>query len=265
MSTYNQVTALRNTCFKISKLGSNTERYGALRQIALEAFEDRRRYVPDFIVSCEDPVAVRNYLSTLFPNDEEGGVYKRRRQFLERSFAELIYWSERDALLPAEITALEQVDLRHRSTMDHVLRLMRDCAEIDPRRSILLSRHTLLEGASYLLYSNGVWPDVGSGVQVLIEQIVEMAAHSNAAQDVNFSPDQTFVKVIMPLAIYIDKQNTFYSWEEGNRKPDYPTTQDARHFLQAATLLCDVIWHWTLDDIFPPERQEKSSRLRSRF
>ena len=251
MSTHVDVTALRNVCYKISTAGSNTDQYRILRQIALEIQSDLTRFIPEIIVSCESPAAVRAYLSNLNPNDEQRTAYKRRRHFLVEGFAELIYWLERDALLPAEIVSFQLATCADRATIDDVLRMMRECVEIDPRRSILVSRHAVIDSASYLLYANDVCPDVKGNVQQLLEQVLQMAEHPHVDQEIHFSPDRPFMASVMPLVQYIDRTNSYFSWEEGNRKPDYPTIQIARHFCQAATLLCEVLWQWTFDDTCP--------------
>ncbi len=251
MSTHIDVKSLRNVCFKISKLGSNTEQYAFLRQKTLETPGDLGRFIPEFIVKCENPAAVRSYLSNLVPNDEQGSVYKRRRRFLEQAFAELIYWSERTALLPSEIDALQMVDCADRATMDHVIQQIRACVETEPRRSVVLSKHAVLDSASYLLEDNGVRPDVKADLQYLFEQVIQIAEHPTADQEINFFPDGPFMAAVMPIVKYIDQQSRYYSWEEGNRKPEYPTVTNARHFGQAATLLCEILWQWTLDDSYP--------------
>ncbi len=251
MSTHVDSTALRNVCLKISKQGSNTNQYRILRQILLEGSSHLRRFIPSFIVSCESPADVRSYLSTFEPNNEQRTAYGRRRHFLEQEFAELIYWSERDVLLPVEIDSFQLAFCADRATVDDVLRLMRDCVESDPRRSILVSRHAVLDSASYLLYANDVCLNVKENVQQLLEQIIQMAEHPAVDQAIHFSPDRPFVASIMPLAQYIDWQYNYFSWEESNRKPEYPTIHTARHFCQAATLLCEVFWQWTFDDTCP--------------
>ena len=131
--------------------------------------------------------------------------------------------------------------------MNHVLSLMRDCVETDPRRSLLLSRHAVVFAASYLLESNGVYPNIKGTIQDILEQIIHMAEHATADQDIHFSPDKPFVTSIMPLVKHIDRQNSYYGWEEGNRKADYPTVQIARNLFHAAAFICEVLWQWTLD------------------
>ena len=251
MSTHVQVKALRNICFKISKLGSNTAQYAILRQTLLDTPGHLAHLTPEFIISCETPVTVRACLSELTPDDENRTVYKQRQRFLEQQFAELVYWSERDALSSVEIEALMQADCEDRATMDHVLRLMCDCAEVNPRRSLVMSRHAVLNSAMYLLQSNGMSADVKLEIQELFKQIIHMAEHPTMDQEIYFSPDRQFVASVMPLIEYIDKQNKYYDWEESNRVPNYPTVQTARHFCHAAILLCEILWRWSLDDLGP--------------
>ena len=171
MNSHVEIKSLRNICFKISKLGSNTARYNILRRTLLDSPDHLRRLTPDFIISCETPAAVRAFLSELIPADEKRDAYERRRQFLEQEFAGLINCSERDAFSSAETEVFMQVDCLDRATMDHVLRLMYDCAEIDPRRSLVMSRHAVLDNAAYLLDSNGVSADVKLEIQGLFKQI----------------------------------------------------------------------------------------------
>lgn len=249
MITHVQVKALRNNCFKISKLGSNTDQYGILRLTLLDAPDYLKRLTPEFIISCETPAAVRAYLSELIPADENRAVYKRRQRFLEQQFADLVYWSERGALSSVEIEALMQVDCLERATMDHVLRLMCDCAEVDPRRSLVMNRHFVLDSVTYLLDSNGVSADVKLDIQELFKQIIYMVDHPTMDQEISFSPDRQFVASVMPLIEYIDKQNRYCDWEESNRTPDYPSVQTARHFCHAAILICETLWQWALDDV----------------
>ena len=248
MTTHVQAKALRNVCFKISKLGSNTDQYRILRQAMLGTTAAHTRFTPAFIIGCETPEAVRAHLSELFPNDEEGGVYKKRRRFLEREFAEFIYWSEREALSSAEVDSLLHVDCSNRASMDHLLCTMHDCAETDPRHSIVLGRHAVLDGVFYLLDSNGVYPDMTADIKQAVEQIIHMAEHPSAEQDILFSPDRSFMTSVMPVVEYVDMRIRYYGWEESNRKPDYPNVRAAMDFCHAATFLCRVVWRWIAED-----------------
>lgn len=132
--------------------------------------------------------------------------------------------------------------------MDRVIHLMRDCAEADPSRSILLSRHSVLDIASYLLACHGVLLDGTAEVKGSIEQICDLAAHPSRRGRIRFAPDPTFVTAMIPLAEYIDKRDRFYGWELGNRTPKVPSVQIARQVCQAATLLCEILWQWTMDE-----------------
>ena len=248
MTTHVQAKALRNLVWKISKYGSNTGKYNVLRQAFLETSNVHKHFVPDFVVNCETPTAVRAYLNELTFSNEKGTVYKRRRRFLEREFAELIYWSEREVLLPPEIDAFEIICSGHTAAMDPVIQLIRGCVETDPRRSIVMSRHAVLDTASYLLESNGMSADVTAGVQEHFELIIQMAEHPIADQNILLKLDRHFLSSVMPLVTYIERQNSYFSWEEGNRSPDYPSVQIARHFCQAAVLLCETFGQWSSDD-----------------
>ncbi len=248
MTTHVEAKTLRNVCFKISKLGSNTDQYRILRQAMLGTTADYKRFTPKIIIECETSEAVRAYLSELFPNNEERGVYKRRQRFLEQEFAEFIYQSEREAFSSAEDESLLHVDCSNRASMDHLVCIMHDCAESDPRHSIVLGRHAVLDGVFYLLYSNGVYPDKTADIKQAVEQIVHMAKHPSAEQDILFSPDRSFMMSVMPIVQYIDNKIRYYSWEESNRKPDYPDAQAAMDFCHAATFLCRVVWRWIAED-----------------
>ncbi len=283
MITHVQVKALRNICFKISKLGSNTDQYSILRLTLLDAPDYIKRLTPEFVISCETPAALRAFLSKLIPAkglsgnyrsakslqvvdpacsnlaerfthfltipNENRAVYKRRQRFLEQQFAELVYWSERNTLSSVEIEALMQNDCFDRATMDHMIRLMCDCVEVDPRRSLVVIRHFVLDSAIYLLDSNGVSADVKLDIQELFKQIIHMAEHPTMDQEISFSPDRQFVASLRPLIDYIDNQNRYCDWEESNRTPDYPSVQTARHFCHAAILICETLWQWALDDV----------------